>query len=82
MVGVFFAPLETTKDKDRVNRSVIAAMKATGIPIVLLDRDIVPFPQRSSFDLVGIDNRQAGFLITDNNKKRLNLKELMKGSER
>ena len=65
VAGVFFAPLELTEDKDRVNRSVIAAMKAAGIPIVLLDRDIAPFPQRSGFDLVGIDNRQAGFLITE-----------------
>jgi GntR family transcriptional regulator of arabinose operon len=65
VAGVFFAPLELTEDKDRVNRSVIAAMKSAGIPIVLLDRDIVPFPQRSNLDLVGIDNRQAGFLITN-----------------
>jgi DNA-binding LacI/PurR family transcriptional regulator len=65
VAGVFFAPLELTGDKDRVNRSVIAAMKAESIPIVLLDRDILPFPQRSDFDLVGIDNRQAGFLITE-----------------
>jgi GntR family transcriptional regulator of arabinose operon len=65
LAGVFFAPLELTEYKDRVNRSVIAAMEAAGIQIVLLDRDIVPFPQRSRFDLVGIDNRQAGFLITN-----------------
>jgi GntR family transcriptional regulator of arabinose operon len=64
VAGVFFAPLELTEDKDRVNRSVIANMKSAGIPIVLLDRDIVPFPQRSNLDLVGIDNRQAGFIIT------------------
>ncbi len=64
VAGVFFAPLELTEDKDRVNRSVIAAMQSAGIPIVLLDRDIVPFPQRSNLDLVGIDNRQAGFLVT------------------
>ncbi len=65
VAGVFFAPLELTEDKDRVNRSVIASMKSAGIPIVLLDRDIVAFPQRSGLDLVGIDNRLAGFLITN-----------------
>lgn len=65
VAGVFFAPLELTEDKDRVNRSVIAAMMSAGIPIILLDRDIVHFPQRSNLDLVGIDNRQAGFLITN-----------------
>ncbi|MBN1568661.1 MAG: GntR family transcriptional regulator [Acidobacteria bacterium] len=65
VAGVFFAPLELTEDKDRVNQSVIAALEAAGIPIVLLDRDIVAFPQRSRFDLVGIDNRRAGFLIAN-----------------
>jgi LacI family transcriptional regulator len=65
VAGVFFAPLELTEDKDRINQSVISSLEAAGIPIVLLDRDIVPFPQRSHFDLVGIDNRRAGFLIAD-----------------
>jgi GntR family transcriptional regulator of arabinose operon len=65
VAGVFFAPLELTEDKDRINQSVIAAFEAAGIPVVLLDRDIVAFPQRSRFDLVGIDNRRAGFLIAD-----------------
>lgn len=65
VAGVFFAPLELTEDKDRINQSVIAALEAAGIPIVLLDRDIVAFPQRSHFDFVGIDNRRAGFLIAD-----------------
>ena len=65
VAGVFFAPLELTDDKDRINRSVITSMKSSGIPIVLLDRDVVPFPQRSHLDLVGIDNHQAGFLIAD-----------------
>jgi GntR family transcriptional regulator of arabinose operon len=65
VAGVFFAPLELTENKDRVNQSVIAALEAARIPIVLLDRDIVAFPQRSRFDLVGIDNRRAGFLIAD-----------------
>jgi GntR family transcriptional regulator of arabinose operon len=65
VAGVFFAPLELTEDKDRINQSVITALEAAGIPIVLLDRDIVAFPSRSGFDLVGIDNRRAGFLIAD-----------------
>jgi GntR family transcriptional regulator of arabinose operon len=65
VAGVFFAPLELTEDRDRVNQSVIAALESARIPIVLLDRDIVAFPLRSRFDLVGIDNRRAGFLITD-----------------
>jgi GntR family transcriptional regulator of arabinose operon len=63
--GVFFAPLELKEGKDQINRSVITALEAASIPIVLLDRDIVEFPQRSRFDLVGIDNRRAGFLVAN-----------------
>jgi GntR family transcriptional regulator, arabinose operon transcriptional repressor len=65
VAGVFFAPLELKQDKDQINKSVITALESAHIPIVLLDRDIVAFPQRSRFDLVGIDNRRAGFLIAD-----------------
>jgi DNA-binding LacI/PurR family transcriptional regulator len=65
VAGVFFAPLELKEDKDQINQSVITALETARIPIVLLDRDIVGFPQRSRFDLVGIDNRRAGFLITE-----------------
>jgi GntR family transcriptional regulator of arabinose operon len=65
VAGVFFAPLELKQDKDQINQSIIVSLENAGIPIVLLDRDIVAFPQRSHFDLVGIDNRRAGFLVTD-----------------
>ncbi len=62
--GVFFAPLEFTPRKDIVNRRIVSALDRAGIKIVLLDRCYAPYPLRSKYDLVGIDNRQAGFLIT------------------
>ncbi len=62
--GVFFAPLEFTRDKDVVNRRIISALDRSGIQIVLLDRCYAPYAMRSKYDLVGIDNRHAGFLIT------------------
>ena len=62
--GVFFAPLEFTRDKDVVNRRIVAALDHAGIQIVLLDRCYAPYSMRSKYDLVGIDNRRAGFLIT------------------
>ncbi len=65
VTGVFFAPMELTKEKDEVNRSITDALDEAHIPIVLLDRDICDFPHRSRYDLVGIDNRRAGFLITE-----------------
>ena len=62
--GVFFAPLELTSEKDTINRRIADVFDKAGIPIVLLDRDLVPYPERSSYDLVGIDNRRAGYVIT------------------
>lgn len=62
--GVFFAPLEFTPEKDIVNRRIASAFDRAGIPVVLLDRCYAPYPLRSKYDLVGIDNRSAGFLIT------------------
>jgi GntR family transcriptional regulator, arabinose operon transcriptional repressor len=63
--GVFFAPLELTPEKDDANRRIAQALDDAGIPIVLLDRTVLPYPQRGHHDLVGIDNRRAGFLITE-----------------
>ncbi|WP_263365249.1 GntR family transcriptional regulator [Edaphobacter bradus] len=62
--GVFFAPLEFTPAKDAVNNRIVSALDHAGIQIVLLDRCYSPYPMRSKYDLVGIDNRRAGFLIT------------------
>jgi len=62
--GVFFAPLELTPQKDAINHKIAAVFDKAGIPIVLLDRDLVAYPARSRYDLVGIDNRRAGYTIT------------------
>lgn len=63
--GVFFAPLELTASKDDVNARIARALDDAGIPVVLLDRTVVPYPRRGHHDLVGIDNRRAGYVITD-----------------
>jgi len=62
--GVFFAPLELTPQKDAINRAIAEALDRAGIPVILLDRDLVSYPERSRYDLVGIDNRRAGYAIT------------------
>ena len=62
--GVFFAPLELTPRKDAINRRVAESLDKAGVPIVLLDRDLVSYPERSPYDLVGIDNRRAGYVVT------------------
>ena len=63
--GVFFAPLELTPAKDKTNQAIVDALDEAHIPIVLLDRDIMPYPKRTRHDLVGVDNQRAGYLITE-----------------
>ena len=63
--GVFFAPLELSSDKDDVNERIARALDEARIPTVLLDRTVVPYPGRGHHDLVGIDNRRAGYVITE-----------------
>lgn len=63
--GVFFAPLELSTDKDDINQRIARALDDARIPVVLLDRTVVPYPERGHHDLVGIDNRRAGYVITE-----------------
>ncbi len=53
-----------TPRKDEVNQRVLDAFDEAGIPVVLLDRYAHAYPLRSEHDLVGIDNRRAGYLAT------------------
>ena len=63
--GVFFAPLEYAAGRNEVNHRIVAALDRAGIPVVLLDRCLEPYPRRSKYDLVGIDNRRAAYLSTE-----------------
>jgi GntR family transcriptional regulator of arabinose operon len=62
--GVFFAPTEYTETSDESNRRLVAMLEGAGIPVVLLDRDFEHYPDRSNYDLVGIDNHRAGYVLT------------------
>jgi DNA-binding LacI/PurR family transcriptional regulator len=60
--GVFFAPIELQLGQEEANRSLAESLREAGIPVVLIDRDLLNFPERSDFDLVGIDNMAGGFM--------------------
>jgi GntR family transcriptional regulator of arabinose operon len=62
--GVFFAPLEGTPDANVWNGRIGEALDRARIPLVLLDRTVTPYPEPGRYDLVGIDNRRAGFVAT------------------
>jgi GntR family transcriptional regulator of arabinose operon len=63
--GVFFAPLEWAPDRNDVNQRIGRAFDAAGIPVVLLDRPLEPYPHPGRHDVVGIDNWRAGFQVAD-----------------
>ncbi|WP_165024336.1 LacI family DNA-binding transcriptional regulator [Dysgonomonas sp. ZJ279] len=63
--GVFFAPLERIPMADEINREICEKFANSGIPLVLLDRDIVEFPNRSVYDLVSLDNFNAGYTMAE-----------------
>ena len=63
--GVFFAPVEFSTNRFQANHRIVAAFDRARIPVVLLDRCLEPYPQRSKYDLVGIDNRRTAFLATE-----------------
>jgi DNA-binding LacI/PurR family transcriptional regulator len=63
--GVFFAPLELSPTKDEANARIARALDDAGIPVVLLDRTVGPYPQRGHHDLVALDHRRAGYATTE-----------------
>jgi LacI family transcriptional regulator len=65
VAGIFFAPFERTGLRYEANLSLVNKLHEAGCAIVLLDRDIGPFPTRSDFDLVGIDNFLAGYTLAE-----------------
>src|SRR5579875_2896425 len=62
--GVFFAPVEFSSSRHQANHRIVAALERAKIPVVLLDRCLEPYPQRSNCDLVGIDNRRVSYSAT------------------
>lgn len=59
------APFGWKEGQAQINRQIAGRLRLAGIPVVLLDCDIVPFPKRSDFDLVGIDNFDAAYMLTE-----------------
>ncbi len=63
--GVFFAPLEFESGAEKMNRRIVSALHEAGIAVVLLDRRPSGKPEGKRCDLVGLNNRQAGYMATE-----------------
>ena len=63
--GVLFHPVDFCSSARKANAQVVAKLHEAGIPVVLLDCDIVNSPEESGLDVVGIDNVAAGRKLGD-----------------
>ena len=62
VAGVIYEPL-AGPDGIEPNEHILRVFRRAGIPVVLIDCDIVPFPQRSDYDVVGVNDVEAGAKI-------------------
>jgi LacI family transcriptional regulator len=58
--GLLYLPLEGERGQWQRNIALLKPAIDAQLPIVLLDRDVLPRPNRSGYDVVGTDNRIAG----------------------
>ncbi|MDF7808649.1 GntR family transcriptional regulator [Pontiellaceae bacterium B12219] len=61
--GVFFTPVEYIPAQQDFNLNIIKRLRAQGIEVVLLDRDVYSWPRQTPYDLIGIDNIEAGYTM-------------------
>lgn len=65
VAGVFVLPQEIENHHQQsLSTEALARLDKAKIPVVLLDRDICRYPQRSHYDIVSIDNTRAGYVVT------------------
>lgn len=62
--GVFFTPGYELSSRE-ANARVLCAFDEANIPVVLIDGYCIKYPEHRNYDLVGLDNRRAGFIVTD-----------------
>lgn len=75
VAGIILEPVDLVNESSESTRKALDILKRADIPVVLIDRDIEQPPLRSSYDLVGIDNVQAGYRVAkhliENGAKKL-----------
>lgn len=64
VAGVIYEPLAGPNGVE-ANEHILRAFRWARIPVVLIDCDIVPFPQRSDYDVVGVNDVEAGAKIAN-----------------
>ncbi len=62
VAGVIYEPLAEPNGSE-ANEHILKVFRRFRIPVVFIDCDIVPFPQRSGYDVVGVNDVEAGAKI-------------------
>lgn len=63
VAGIIYQPTELVAKVEDLNREALKVLDDAEVPVVVIDWDIVPSPFRSAYDLIGIDNFDAGRLL-------------------
>lgn len=58
--GIIFCPLERVPDADAINLRIFNKIINAGIPLVLVDRSLKDVPEVGGYDIVWLDNFDAG----------------------
>ena len=61
--GIFFSPLERVPDANEINLRICKSISDANIPVILIDRDILSYPERSEFDVACLDTFSAGCVM-------------------
>jgi DNA-binding LacI/PurR family transcriptional regulator len=64
-LGVFMQPLELPPVYWHLNQQIVETLDAAGITVVLLNLDVVDRPERSKFDIVGMNHRLAATVVAE-----------------
>ena len=80
--GVIFRPLLDT-GRTEINKEILRVFRRAETPVVLVDSDVSPRPERSECDLVAVDNVSAGRRIAAHlmDAGRLKIAFMMSGAE-
>lgn len=62
--GVIYEPMSGADGK-LVNDCILSHFNRKKIPVVLVDCDVVPFPQHSGYDVVGVNDVEAGARLAE-----------------
>ena len=63
VAGVIFQPLEFLSDQAERNREIVNLFRRANIPVVLACADFVAPPDRSGYDVIGVNNVEAGAML-------------------